>query len=112
MAILCDHCYHFGFINTQLCQTHQNLEALGIIFQKKAQNEQAKHMLENSKKYIIHEINKLVIFKMNGHFEVINKESLVVKFYDTERECIDFRLDVYPNTFFNTQNNLFEQTTS
>ena len=79
---------------------------------KKAQKEQAKHMLDNAKKYIIHEINKLVIFKMNGHFEIINKESLAVKFYDTEKECIDFCLDVYPNSFFNTQNNLFEQNTS
>lgn len=74
---------------------------------KKHQNEQAKHMLENAKKYIIHEINKLVIFKMNGHFEVINKESLIVKFYDTEQECINFCLDVYPNSFFNVQQNMF-----
>jgi hypothetical protein len=64
-------------------------------------------MLENAKKYIIHEINKLVIFKMNGHFEVINKESLVVKFYDTEQECINFCLDVYPNSFFNIQKKTF-----
>lgn len=80
-------------------------------FSNNERKEQAKHMLENATKYIIHDINKLVIFKMNGHFEVINKESLVVKFYDTEQECINFCLDVYTNSFFNTQNNLFEQTT-
>jgi hypothetical protein len=74
---------------------------------KKAQKEQAKHMLENVKHLIIHEINKLVIFKMNGHYEVINKESLIVKFYDTEQECIDFCLDVYPESFFNIQQNIF-----
>ena len=74
----------------------------------KAQKEQAKHMLDNAKKYIIHEINKLVIFKMNGHFEVINKESLVVKFYDTEKECINFCLDVYPETKINEQTTIFD----
>lgn len=76
-------------------------------FSNKARNEQAKHMLENAKMYIIHEINKFVIFKMIGHFQVINKESLVVKFYDTEKECIDFCLDVYTDSFFNTQTNIF-----
>ena len=79
-------------------------------FSNKARKEQAMHLLKNAKTYIIHEINKLVIFEMNGHFEVINKESLSIKFFDTEKQCIDYCLDVYPNSFFNSQNSLFEHS--
>jgi hypothetical protein len=72
-------------------------------FSNNQRKEHAKHLIENAQDLIIHEINKLIVLKMNGHFEVINKESLVIKFYDTEQECIDFCLDVYPNSFENTQ---------
>jgi hypothetical protein len=79
-------------------------------FSNKARKEQSKHLLENAKDLIIHEINKLKIFKMNGHFEVINSESLSIKFFDTEQESIDFCLDIYPNSFFNKQKCLFEDS--
>ena len=72
-------------------------------FSNKERKDQAKHMIENAKEFIIHEVNKLTVFKLNGHYEVINKESLSVRFYDTEKECIDYCLDVYPNSFLNTQ---------
>ena len=60
---------------------------------KNAKKIQAKHMLDNANEFIIHEINSLVIFKMTAHFEVINKESLIVKFFDTEKESLDYCLD-------------------
>jgi hypothetical protein len=77
-------------------------------FSNNARKEQAKHMLEKAKDLIIYEINKLKIFKMNGHFEVINSESLSIKFFDTEEDCINYCLDIYPNSFFNKQKSLFD----
>lgn len=76
---------------------------------KKERDKQANHMLKSAKKYIIHEVNKLVVFNLgNDNFEVINRETLVVKFFDTEKQSIDFCLDVYPESFFNEQLNIFQ----
>lgn len=72
-------------------------------FTKYGRKSQAKHLLENCTHLIIHKIGKLKIFKLNDHFEVINSESLVLKFFDTETEAMNYCLDIYPETKINEQ---------
>ena len=73
--------------------TAQKYKSTWDYMPKNTQKIQAKHMLDTAKKFIIHEINSLGIFKMTAHYEVINKESLVVKFFDTEEESLNYCLD-------------------
>lgn len=73
------------------------------------QKRQINHLLENCKQYIVHEINKLIIFKWSDHCQVINTESLILKYFDTEQEAMDFCLDVYKDSGISDQLNLFEK---
>lgn len=70
---------------------------------------QVDYLLQNSKTYLVHEINKLSIFKTKNRFYVINKESKHCNFFDSEQEAIDYCLDVYPQSFFNNQLGIFEK---
>jgi hypothetical protein len=70
---------------------------------------QVDFIFKNCQSNIIHEVNKLFIFKMRHRFWVINKESKHCNFFDTEQEAIDYCLDVYPQSFFNKQLGIFEK---
>jgi hypothetical protein len=74
-------------------QPHKNIRPLGTTYLKIRKKFRQNTCLKMLKKFIIHEINSLVIFKMTAHYEVINKESLVVKFFDTEEESLNYCLD-------------------
>lgn len=80
-------------------------------FTSRAKKEQAKHLLENCKNIMFHEIGKLKCFKLNGHIEVINAESLVLKFFDTEQEAVDYCLDFYHDIKINEQTTIFGDKT-
>ncbi len=85
----------------------KDLESTWSFIPDYAKRSQAKHLLKNAKKHIIHEVNKLKVFMWSEHFEVINEETFFVKFFDTEEEAINYCLDVYKNTKINTQSELF-----
>lgn len=69
---------------------------------------QINHLLENCRQYIVHEVGKLVVYKWNGHCQVINSESFLMKYFDTEQEAMDFCLDVFSDTKIASQLDLFE----
>lgn len=73
------------------------------------QKRQIDHVIKDCRDYIIHEVNKLVVFEWFGHFQVINIESYVVKFFDTEKEAMDYCLDFYSESFINEQLDLFKK---
>jgi len=79
-------------------------------FSNRDKKQNVRYWLNHSEETLIHKINKLVVLKFSDtHFSVINKETLNCKFFDTKEEAIDYCLDVYTNSFFNTQLNLFEE---
>jgi hypothetical protein len=86
----------------------KDLESTWSFMSDYAKKNQAKHLLENGKKHIIHEVNKLKIFMFSNHFEVINEETYFVKFFDTEEEAVNYCLDVYKETKINAQLEFFK----
>ena len=88
--------------------TAKELEKTWYYFSESAKIDQARHLLVKCKDLIIHEVGKLKVFKMNGHIEVVNEESFVLKFFDTEEEAINYCLDVYPETNINEQTTIFD----
>lgn len=87
----------------------KDLESTWSFMPEYAKRNQAKHLLENCKKYIIHEINKLKIFEWSNHFQVVNEESFITKFFDTEEEAMNYCLDVFPETKISSQTDLFDK---
>ena len=79
------------------------------LFSKTEKKINVNHWLRKSLDARIHKVNVLNIFKFSEtHYAVINEETLVCKFFDTEQECIDYCLDVYPNSFPSEQLKLFD----
>lgn len=88
----------------------KDFEKMWKHFPQKVKNEQIDFLLNSSQDLIIHEVNKLVVFKMKSYsFWVINKESKHCSFFDTEQQAIDYCLDAYPQSFFNKQLGIFEK---
>lgn len=75
---------------------------------KYIQKRHAQHLLKKLVNYETR-VGKLVIFQHHGHCQVINEESLVVHFFDTMSEAVNFCLDNYEEAQFTTQGSLFEE---
>jgi hypothetical protein len=67
---------------------------------------QAQHILKLVN-YQVHEVGKLKVFQFQNHTQVINEESLVVHFFDTVTEAMNFCLDNIEQTKIAAQGNLF-----
>lgn len=63
---------------------------------KKLQKAQAKHLVNkfNPK----HKINILFVFEFGDSFLVINKDNLVTKVFEDEKEAVNYCLDNYSNS--------------
>ena len=83
--------------------TAHDLQNTWDLFSKSTKKSQAQHLLRFCQFLIIHKVGKLNVFKIGEHFEVINFESLVLKFFDTETESMNYCLNIYPETKINEQ---------
>ena len=81
----------------------KDLQNTWDLFSKSAKKNQVNHLLRFCQYLIIHKIGKLNVFIIGQHFEVINSESLILKFFDTETEAMNYCLDIYPETKINEQ---------
>ncbi len=76
-------------------------------FPTRAKNDTARHWL-TLKDHFVHEVGKLKVISFgNDDVVVVNEESLKIHFFESEREAMDFCLDVYPETKEMKQGELF-----
>ena len=68
---------------------------------------QAQHILDKSSKELRHSVGIVNIYQMPTLVLSINKESLKMKWFDTEQEAVDYYLDLFGMTKEYKQIDLF-----
>jgi len=85
----------------------KELNDIWCYYTKPQQKRHIEHLLSNCRKYIVHEVNKLVVFNWKDYCQVINTESYILKYFDSEEEALNYCLDIFENTKSATQEKLF-----
>jgi len=85
----------------------KELNAIWFYYTKQQKLNHIKHLLTNCKKYIVHEVNKLIVFNWKDYCQVINTESNTLKYFDSEEEALNYCLDAFKNSESSKQEKLF-----
>jgi len=76
----------------------KELNDIWFYYTKSQQTKHIDHLLNNCKQYIVHQVNKLIVFNWTDYCQVINTETYVLKYFDSEQEALNYCLDNFQNS--------------